>query len=140
MRIHSENATLPKVALTPSDRKLLRNILGGTPPGVGVPAKQLVAIRELCAELRPMGEREHILNALRVALVEIANEVRIPYGLDRNELLSAVVGVFADEFFARPAPTSSSHSALSSGTQRKGTDQLAAKRSPRPRINCSPTL
>jgi hypothetical protein len=141
MRTHSESAPQSKVALTPSHRKSLRNILGATAPGLTISAKQLVAIRELCAQMRPIGDREHALNALRVALVEIANEARIPYGLYRSELLTTLIGVFADEFFARPSAARTPRSIESIRAQSDGKNDLAVTRiHPRPRINCSPTL
>ena len=142
MRTHSESAPQSKVALTPSHRRSLRNILGAMAPGLSVSAKQLVAIRELCAQMRAVGDREHTLIALKVALVETANETKIPYGIYRSELLSTLVGVFADEFFSRPStarnPRSTTESMRAQSDGKK--DSTATRIHPRPRINCSPTL
>jgi hypothetical protein len=141
MRTHSESTSQCKVSLAPSHRKSLRNILGVMAPGLSVSAKQLVAIRELCAQMRTMGEPEHILNALTVALVEIANETMIPYGIHRSELLSTLVSIFADELFARSASARSLRSIESMRAQTDGNSDSVVKRvRPRSRINCSPTL
>jgi hypothetical protein len=141
MRIHSESAAQPKVALTSSHRKSLRNILAATTPGLSISAKQLVAIRELCAQMRTTAEGEHILNALRVALVEIANETGIPYSIYRSEVLNTLVGFFAGELFTTPATPPSSHSAESIRAQSDDkNDSPATRIRPRSPINCSPTL
>jgi hypothetical protein len=141
VRIHSENAAQAKVALTPSHRKSLRDILRAMAPGLSVPEKQAVAMRELCAQMRTIGEREQILNAVTVALVEIANETKIPYGIYRSELLSTLAAIFANELFTRPATSQSPRSAESIRPQSDGKNDLPAKRiRPRPPINCSPTL
>jgi hypothetical protein len=141
MRTHSESAPQSKVALSASHRKSLRNILAVMAPGLSVSARQLVAIRELCAQMRSLGEREHILNALTVALVEIANETMIPCGIYRSELLTTLVGVFADELFARQTIASSPRSIEPTRAPSDGKNEAAIKRvRPRSRINCSPTL
>jgi hypothetical protein len=107
MRASSESTAKLRVNLSSSHRKWIREILADSRPHPGVTQRQRSAIRDLCGQVRHLGEGEQVLNALNVALVEAANQERIPYGPDRNELLAALVSLFAEEFFsATPARVS----------------------------------
>ncbi|MFL5543146.1 MAG: hypothetical protein ACJ792_00430 [Gemmatimonadaceae bacterium] len=61
--------------------------------------EQRRAIRELCAHAGPVREPEQLLIAFKVALVEAANDERIPFGPERSELLGQLISVFIDELY-----------------------------------------
>ncbi|MFL5638813.1 MAG: hypothetical protein ACJ78M_05530 [Gemmatimonadaceae bacterium] len=64
-----------------------------------VTPEQRRAIRELCAECGPVREPEQVLIAFKVALIEAANDERIPFGPERSDLVERLVSVFIDELY-----------------------------------------
>jgi hypothetical protein len=138
MRVKLESPAKSRVTLSASHRKSIRGILADASARSSLSHKQRSAIRELCAQVRHLGEREQVLNALNVALVEVANQARIPYGANRNELLAEVAGVFAEEVLPVTASGRIVRPTEPAVTAATGKADGAVKRVPRRAlINCS---
>ncbi len=65
--------------------------------------EQRLVLRQICsAPERKTFEPEDFLIAFKLALVDAANELRIPPGPDRNDYLSRLVSVCIEEFYRNP--------------------------------------
>jgi len=81
---------------------LLRAVLGGA-SNVVVSSQQRAAIRQICsAPERDRFAPDDFLIAFKLAIVDAANDARIPPGPDRNELLARLVTVYIEEFYGDP--------------------------------------
>ena len=110
---------LPRWRLPPSHQQLLRSVMGVAPDGK-VSAEQRAAIRRICsAPERHHYEPEDLLIAFKLALVDAANEVGIPPGSDRNDLLARLVTAYIEEFYGAPASDGN-------GAEMNGSHHLAA--------------
>jgi hypothetical protein len=90
----------PRVSLSIAQRRLVRTALDGNARQVVTPA-QRSTIRELCEQARMTSPHpEQFLIAFKGALVEAANELGTPIGLDGNVFLAQLVSVFIEEFYA----------------------------------------
>ena len=86
--------------LTDKHKELLRITVKGRTADSKIESEKRLAIRQICAELMPSAEPERVLRAFVDALVQIADAERIPYGVERDAMLSQVVGIFVDEHHA----------------------------------------
>jgi hypothetical protein len=68
-----------------------------------VTSEQRTVIRAIClAPERHRFEPEDFLIAFKLALVDAANDARIPPGPERNDFLSRLVSVYIEEFYRLP--------------------------------------
>ena len=88
-----------KVTFTVIQKRLIRAALHARDSSSFVSETQRSVIRDLCATLRQEREREKLLIEFKIALVSAATEERIPYGSDRSDLISRLVGVFIEELY-----------------------------------------
>lgn len=96
------NSQPPRWKLPPTHQELLRDVLRGS-SDVVVTGAQREAIRQICsAPERGRFEPEDFLIAFKLAIVDAANDVGIPLGPDRNELLARLVTAYIDEFYSGP--------------------------------------
>ena len=100
MSTESLRSASDRTALTRAQRALLRKALdGGSENGSGTSASR-EAIRELCNHFRDSARApEQLLIAFKASLVDAASEAQVPYGPQRNELLSWLVSVFIEELY-----------------------------------------
>jgi len=100
MSTESLRSASDRTALTRAQRALLRKALdGGSENGSGTSASR-EAIRELCNHFRDSARApEQLLIAFKASLVDAASEAQVPYGPQRNELLSRLVSVFIEELY-----------------------------------------
>ena len=87
------------MTFTATQQQLIRAALHARDSSLFVSATQRSVIRDLCASLREEREREKLLIEFKIALVSSATEERIPYGSDRSDLISRLVGVFIEELY-----------------------------------------
>lgn len=88
-----------RLTLTFVQHGLIRAALRhGTSFGYVTP-EQRRHLRELCAHSGPVHEPEQFLIAFKVALIEAANDERLPFGPERNEILGRLVSAFIDELY-----------------------------------------
>ena len=99
MRQSNSLHTPSRVTLSFAQHRLIRTTLNGRSNYALVTPEQRRMIRELCAQAGPVHEPEQFLIAFKVALIEAANDAQIPFGPERNDLLSRLVSVFIDEFY-----------------------------------------
>jgi hypothetical protein len=86
-----------------SQRDVLRIALHDTAENLAVTPALVAAIREICAEAQTRSQGpERSLVEFKLSLTDAANEVEIPPGPDRNNLLDGLVSKFIEEFY-RPA-------------------------------------
>ena|SRR5689334_18222956 len=83
--------------LTDNHKALIRSTLKGRTADSKITAEQRSAIRAICAEVMPVGEPERFLRVFVDALVQAADAERIPYGVERDAMLSQIVSIFVDE-------------------------------------------
>jgi hypothetical protein len=68
-----------------------------------VTSEQRAVIRGICAAPeRHRFEPEDFLIAFKLAIVDAANEVGIPPGPERNDLLARLISVYIEEFYRHP--------------------------------------
>ena len=72
-------------------------------------------IRQICSELTPVGEPEKALIEFKKALDEAANAERIPYGVERTEMLSHIVSLFIAELYGSAERGKPPHSSSRTG-------------------------
>ena len=86
--------------LTDYHKQLIRSTLKGptTDPKTGY--ERRVAIRQICVERMPITDPERFLRVFVDALVQAADTEAIPYGAERDALLSQLVNIFVDELHA----------------------------------------
>ncbi len=87
--------------------------------GKTVTPEQRMVLRQICSVAERMSfEPEDFLIAFKLALADAANDVGVPPGPERNDLLARLVSASIEEFFRVPAP---------GGTAKKaGGQELAA--------------
>jgi len=83
--------------LNEKHKVLIRDTLKGRMADSKIGARQRVAIREICEEVMPITEPASLLRAFVDALVQAADAERIPYGVERDAMLSQLVSIFVDE-------------------------------------------
>ena len=83
--------------LNEKHKQLIRDTLKGRMADSKISARQRVAIREICEELMPITEPASLLRGFVDALVQAADAERIPYGVERDAMLSQLVSIFVDE-------------------------------------------
>ena len=83
--------------LTDNHKELLRITIKGRTADSKIASEKRLAIRQICAELMPAAEPEKVLRAFVDGLVKVADEQRIPYGVERDAMLSQIVSIFVDE-------------------------------------------
>jgi hypothetical protein len=83
--------------LTDYHKELVRRVLKARATESKINAEHRAAIREICAELMPSPEPERLLRAFVDAAVKAADEERVPYGIERDAMLSQLVTLFVDE-------------------------------------------
>ena len=86
--------------LTDKHRELLRIAVKGRTANSKIESEKRLAIRQICAELMPAADPERLLRSFVEALVHIADAERIPYGVERDAMLSQIVSIFVDELHA----------------------------------------
>ena len=86
--------------LTDKHRESIRNTLRARTRDSRINAEQRSAIRQICADVMPVAEPERFLRSFVDALVHLADEERIPYGVERDAMLSGIVSIFVDELHA----------------------------------------
>jgi hypothetical protein len=86
--------------LTDYHKELIRRLLKGRMADSRIDAEQRASIRAICAEVMPVAEPSRLLRAFVDALVQAADNEGISYGVERDALLSQLVGVFVDELHA----------------------------------------
>jgi hypothetical protein len=86
--------------LTDHHKQLIRITVKGRTADSKITAAQRSAIRQVCAEVMPVPEPERFLRAFVDELVQAADAERIPYGVERDAMLSQIVRIFADELHA----------------------------------------
>jgi hypothetical protein len=90
-----------------------------------VTPEQRSVLRQICsAPERFTFEPEDLLIAFKLALVDVANDVGIKPGPDRNDFLSRLVTVYIEEFYRNPA-TGDGRDAPN-GSRKTGDRELAA--------------
>jgi hypothetical protein len=73
-----------------------------------VTSEQRTVIRAICsAPERHRFEPEDFLIAFKLAIVDAANDVGIPLGPERNDLLARLVSVYIEEFYRYPLANNS---------------------------------
>jgi hypothetical protein len=96
------NSQPPRWRLPASYQELLRKALADR-SGTSVTAEQRAALRHICsAPERASFAPEDFLIAFKLALGDAANDVRIPLGPERNDLLSRLVSAYIEEFYRFP--------------------------------------
>jgi hypothetical protein len=83
--------------LSDKHKELLRIAVKGRAADSKIQSEKRLAIRQICAELMPAAEPERLLRSFVDALVQIADAERIPYGVERDAMLSQIVSIFVDE-------------------------------------------
>jgi hypothetical protein len=83
--------------LTDNHKALIRSTLKGRAADPKINAEQRSAIRQICADVMPVEEPERLLRAFVDALVQAADAERLPYGVERDAMLSQLVSIFVDE-------------------------------------------
>ena len=86
--------------LTDKHKELLRITVKGRTADSKIESEKRLAIRQICAELMPAAEPERLLRAFVDSLVQIADAEHIPYGVERDAMLSQIVSIFVDELHA----------------------------------------
>ncbi len=103
------NYSLPTGSrLTHAQRESLRNALGSARKGIFLTPLQRQAIREICraagdSRLRP----EQSLIVFKVCLFQAADDLKIPPGAERANLLERFVSLFIEEMY-QPEPDKAS--------------------------------
>ena len=82
--------------LTDRHKELLRIAVKGITAHSKIESEKRLAIRQICAELMPTAEPERLLRAFADALVQVADRERIPYGVERDAMLSQIINIFVD--------------------------------------------
>jgi hypothetical protein len=83
--------------LADNHKELVRQILNGRTVDSKISSEQRSAIRRICTEVMPVAEPERFLLAFVDALVRAADNERMPYGVERDAILSQLVTIFVDE-------------------------------------------
>ena len=86
--------------LTDTHQQLLRSTLKNKTVRSKITAKQRSAIRQICIDVMPVDEPEKFLIAFKSALSAAADAEQIPQGVERTAMLTQLVSVFIDEFYA----------------------------------------
>lgn len=86
--------------LTDNHKQLIRSLLKGPTTDPKTNLERRLAIRRICVERMPVTEPERFLRAFVDALVRAADTEAIPYGDERDALLSQLVSIFVDELHA----------------------------------------
>jgi hypothetical protein len=86
--------------LNEDHKRLIRGILRARKSDPGIDSLRRVAIRQICVEGMPVTEPERFLRAFVDALVLAADAEAIPYGVERDAMLSQIVSIFVDELHA----------------------------------------
>ena len=86
--------------LTDWHKQLIRSLLKGRTADSRISAEQRSAIRQICADVMPVAEPERFLRAFVDSLVQAADAERVPYGVERDAMLSQIVSIFVDELHA----------------------------------------
>ncbi|MGH7651611.1 MAG: hypothetical protein ACREMS_07175 [Gemmatimonadaceae bacterium] len=93
-------APVSKALMSAAQRELIASAIHGRELTVSVTSDQRAIIRNLCNEPGLAAHHsEQILVAFKIGLAEAANELRVPLGPDRNDLLSRLVSAFIEEFY-----------------------------------------
>jgi hypothetical protein len=100
--------------LTDRHKALIRSTLSHRTEDSAISPEQRLAIREICVERMPITKPDAFLRAFVDALVDAANAEGMPYGAERDTLLSQLVSAFVDELRA----TTDEEVALESGARR----------------------
>ena len=101
--------------LTEYHKQLIRRTLQGRLTDSRIDAEQRLAIRQICVERMPITQPEGFLRAFVDALVQAADAEAMPYGVERDAILSQLVSIFVDELHA----TTDEEVALELGLRRK---------------------
>ena len=88
-----------RVTLSFVQHGLVRSAVRGMARFGLVTPEQRRSVRDLCDQSGSVREPEQFLIAFKVALIEAANDERIPYGPERNDMLGRLVTVFIDELY-----------------------------------------
>lgn len=108
-------APVTKALMSAAQRALLASAIRGRELTIAVTPEQRVIIRSLCDQPGFAAHHsEQLLVAFKAGLAEAANELRIPVGPERNDLLSRLVSAFIEEFYGGVRATADS--ALVSGS------------------------
>src|ERR1041384_4088455 len=86
--------------LTDYHKELIRSTVKGSVADPKTNFERRMAIRRICVERMPITEPERFLRAFVDALVQAADAEAVPYGAERDALLSQLVNVFVDELQA----------------------------------------
>ena len=86
--------------LTDDHKERIRRLLKGRMTASRIDADQRATIRQICAEIMPVAEPATLLRTFVDALVLAADAERIPYGVERDAMLSQLVALFVDELHA----------------------------------------
>lgn len=86
--------------LTDNHKQLIRHLLKGPRSDPKINLERRLEIRQICVQRMPVTEPERFLRAFVDALVQAADTEAIPYGAERDALLSQLVSIFVDELHA----------------------------------------
>ena len=86
--------------LTEYHKQLIRSTLKGPTTDPKTRYDRRLAIRQICVERMPITEPERFLRAFVDALVQAADNEALPYGAERDAMLSQLVNIFVDELHA----------------------------------------
>ncbi|MGH7603309.1 MAG: hypothetical protein ACRENK_04835 [Gemmatimonadaceae bacterium] len=95
-------APVSKALMSAAQRELIASAIHGRELRIVVTSEQRAIIRNLCNQPGFAAHHsEQLLVAFKVGLAEVANELRVPAGPDRTDLVSRLVSAFIEEFYGR---------------------------------------
>jgi hypothetical protein len=100
--LSESNETYPRSGLTFTSvqRELVKIALSGKTAGRIISFEQRSALRQICsAPALRTDAPERLLIAFKHALMDAADEARIPFGRERDDLLARLISVFIEELF-----------------------------------------
>jgi hypothetical protein len=112
----SEMAELPQ-SLTDSQRRVLRDALRSGGDSEQITSSQRQAIREIRLALGEHATRpEQLLVAFKGALIEVANDARLPLGGERSAIFDRFVSAFIEELYKPQGKTRTGADSESNGS------------------------
>jgi hypothetical protein len=87
------------VNLSPAQLLLIRSAVATSQIDVFATPKQRAFVSDLCAQAPIDCDREKFLIAFKCALVEATDELAVPYGLQRDEMIDRLISIFIGELY-----------------------------------------
>jgi hypothetical protein len=88
-----------QVNLTPAQLLLIRSAVATSQIDVFATPKQRAFISDVCAQAPTECDREKFLIAFKSAVVEATNELAIPFGSQRDEMIDRLISIFIGELY-----------------------------------------